>query len=437
MLLLLVLAGAGCSASREGVEKGGDWLSACTQVAGVSHEASGSVTVIEDHLIDVANNGYQVRAHNPHDRLVYLDCNDTYQPGAAASWHTPDAGKTWIFDLRQDLIDENGNALDAAALVEHFRQSPDNPFKASLEAIGTHRLAISFDKPSFELPAGILSFPFAIPVANTAGVVTSVGPKPGEDIRDRMESDAGAVITTDPQIIEYAALRPEWIARPLEWDRTYVLVIAGQDNKPATLPKAVVDDLYQSVAGPDVRRHGSSAFWTSSSACDSFEVFQESEHLGHEQMKQVDAHYTADTYQLDYAAQDGLARSLAERLVALSSGAIDVAGADSVRWMMQFHTEGGQWVAHGSDRFAGPNVKAVHAVILGFPGHTLSRCDDTQMLYADMAQLLQLKPGQKLLFLPIVDMRPRILIRDKRLHVVQDARKVVLLSIPIQMKEEE
>ncbi|MEM8487898.1 MAG: hypothetical protein AAF564_20270 [Bacteroidota bacterium] len=387
-------------------------------------------------MIDFADDGYQVRAYNPFDRLIYLDCNDTIQPGAAISWHTPDAGKTWIFDLRQDLIDENGIALDATALAQHFLKSRNNAFKVSSEALDTYRLAIAFDQPSLKLPPVLLLPRFAIPVANTAGVIT-VASKPGDDIRDRMDSDAGAVITADPKVIEYAALRPEWTSMPLGWDKTYALVIAGKNNKPATLPEAVVHDLYQSVAGPDVRQRGSKVFWASSSDCDSVNVYQVFEDFRPEQLKQADAHYNAATYLLKYDAQDVRARSLAERLVALSSGAIDIPGADSMRMLMQIGDEERRWIAHVSGRSVRPGLKAVHAVIGGFSHQTLSRCNDTQMLYADMAPLLQLKPDQKLLFLPIVDMRPRILIRDKRLQVVQDARNVVLLSIPGQKTEEE
>ncbi len=440
VIALLLLTTIGCSASRESGRAGTEWTSDCSQVEGESHEASENVKVLVDYLgADYVDADNQVQTYTAYDRLLYLDCNGIYQPGAATSWAPSDSGRTWVFDLREDLFDSNGNTIDAPALAMHYRMYRDKPFNVSAEALEPYKLAISFGRKHDQVPPGLLTYRFAVPVENKSGIVLA-SLTPEEDIRDRMEYDVEAVITRDPEIIAYANLRPEWTSMPLAWDRSYVLLVGAQENKPLTLPRSVVEDLAQSVSGPDIREHATDKFWAATAGCEAYlKEFESAISAPGPQYKQeIVDHYNMDTFLLSYSAQDAMTRTLAERIVALSSGAIDIAGSDSLQMLMHFDDGKRKWVAHEMDRIARTGLKPIHAMVGVLPLISMSRCDQVLSFYeSGLVYSMRLRADQHLLVLPILDMRPRILIRDKRLRVVQDARNVMLLSVPELSTEEQ
>ncbi len=399
---------------------GGDWINDCVEVEGNAGSTTENAAVLVDRGADLgaALSEPQVQLYNRFNRLVYMHCNGTYQPGAAKSWTSPDGGQTWVFDIRQDLRGDNNQLLDAVAIAAHFEQSRDLPQNVSSVALSPFQLALTFEQHYPDFPPEVLSLAFAVPVANQTDI-TLLTRSPGEDIRDKMDMDLGAVVTINPTFIEYADLRPDWMSVPLAWDRTQVLIIAAQAGKPVSIPSSIIDDLYHSVASPDVRRPTGDAFWFSSEACDASATIEP-----------LSDFYATDTYLLNYLARDDIGRMLSERLVALSSGAIDVPGVPALNALMQFESEEKRWVAQKLDRVERNGQQFGHAAVVTLPLRSMVGCEGSALMYKAYAEMLNLKPKQKLLVLPVLDMRPRMLIRDRHLRVAQDGKNVVFLSTP-------
>jgi hypothetical protein len=148
-----------------------------------------------------------------------------------------------------------------------------------------------------------------IRVATVRGVVVvSESPSPDADLRDILDRGLPAahmprpdvVVTHDPNVLSYAARRPEYLTVVLPYDRTYLLVSADSS---AFIPSQVERDaLARDAVTADARGAAEPFEWLSDSTCFAPRVSTPAS------PRRVVA----------YTAGDAIARQLAERIVALS-----------------------------------------------------------------------------------------------------------------------
>ena len=51
------------------------------------------------------------------DALTFIDADGTLQPALAASWSVNPDGRTWVFNLREDIAFSNGMPFDSSAII--------------------------------------------------------------------------------------------------------------------------------------------------------------------------------------------------------------------------------------------------------------------------------------------------------------------------------
>jgi hypothetical protein len=122
------------------------------------------------------------------------------------------------------------------------------------------------------------------------------------DARDALDRGADLIVTRDPALVEYAAQRPEFATFALPWSRTYLLV---QPASAEPLPPVMTDLERRSLARDAVRADARSAeppfWWHGIQSCPAG--------------GKAGAKPASD--RIAYQRGDEIARSLAERLVAL------------------------------------------------------------------------------------------------------------------------
>ena len=201
-----------------------------------------------------------------YETLITIDCEGRVHPGLAVEWFAGDGGKKWTFRLRTGARFWDGSPVTAQDIVACWQSAGVEPFiweagVDSVTAASENTVHLYFTSSYSELPRRLSAPPFAIarighrwpigstpcsiniepmysslmyrrpltvsPVSGKAGPVL-VFLEPGSsatyDSRDLLEGSADVVITSDPDVIEYASSRPHLETVPLPWQRTYVLL---------------------------------------------------------------------------------------------------------------------------------------------------------------------------------------------------------------------
>jgi hypothetical protein len=140
-------------------------------------------------------------------------------------------------------------------------------------------------------------------------VVVTESPSPDADLRDVLDRglpDARAprpdiVVTRDPDVLSYAARRPEYLTVILPYDRTYMLV--SGDSSVLTPSQTERDALARDAVTADARGAAEPFEWLADTSC-----------LAPRPSAQVSSKQV-----VAYPAGDAIARQLAERIVALAA----------------------------------------------------------------------------------------------------------------------
>ncbi|WP_313478293.1 ABC transporter substrate-binding protein [Microbacterium sp.] len=94
------------------------------------------------------------------DSLVFQEADGSFSPWLAKSWEVSDDGRTYTFDLRDDVTFSDGTPFDAAAVKANFDRIVDPATKsaqaasmlggelyAGTEVTGEHTIEVSFTQP--------------------------------------------------------------------------------------------------------------------------------------------------------------------------------------------------------------------------------------------------------------------------------------------------
>jgi hypothetical protein len=317
------------------------------------------------HSANPTNDSERLVFRELFETLIRIDCRGEVRPGLAQTWEQDGSHRIWTFRLREETA-QTGVPSAAADVVSSWRARPDAMAGTgieSAEALGDGRVMVRFNNPQDSVPR-VLADPmlavahgggsilnradrFLIPHSKSAGIPIELRVEPGSDPRDALDQGADMLISRDPDLIEYVAGRSEFIATPLPWSRTYVLVRSTEESGELTVDLAD-STIRSSLARDAVRASARGAeppyWWQAETECRATPRTNPG---------------TASN-RVVYSKDDDVARRLAERIVALAhtgSGQRAV-GLDSISLAKA--------IGSGSER----------AYVVGLPRESLVPCRD-------------------------------------------------------------
>ena len=243
--------------------------------------------------------------------LIRLDCGGAARPAAAESW-TPDSSRhTWTLVLAPSATD-----VTAASAAAEWRTRPEAATAirfggvVSVVPLDDRRLAVTFERRADSVPP-LFADPALALLTDTLprSSTTFVARRPAGDPRDALDAGADILRTGDPALLEYARARSDLTVHQLPWTRTYLLVIPPGDSLPLPIPPDSAGfraGLARDAVHVEARGAERPYWWEDMLPCPA----------DNDTLPPVrDRPATAAVV---YAREDGVARALAERVVALS-----------------------------------------------------------------------------------------------------------------------
>jgi hypothetical protein len=377
-----------------------------------------------------------------YEPLVRVDCTGRVIPALAAAWSADSSGHRWTFTVRADARFWDGTPVTAPDILSAWRaheRSLDSahrwsPFAAlaidSAIVDDARTLTVVLHDAHRELPWGFASPALAVTkrgdsedmwpqgtgdyrvdaAASAGGAVVARAARaepapvldfrsvPAADARDVLDGGADLLVTSVPDVVDYAATRPDFASVPVPWERTYVLLAparAGHADAPpadtafrAALARDAVRTEARAAAGP---------FWWDD-ACGAAETAAPT------------SREQGTSHRVVYPRGDHVARDLADRLVALAAiGERGPGGAASLASIIPVERDDGtRLIATGLEPRA--FAAALHsgrdaAYVIGVPRRVLARCADARAL---AERVPWLAPRT---IVPLVDTRSRLIAR--------------------------
>jgi hypothetical protein len=466
--VVFALAFAGC-VKRQALEPAWVVPPGC-EIMPAPVEAPDTVTVA---VFDPVGAGHAPVPGNGAEWLVYghlfqtltvLDCSGEVRGALAMSWEKRDGGRQWTFELDPGRKFHDGRPVTAwdvewwwettmgdlprfnaiidsvaveseSVLVLYFNQK----YGDAPRLLASPRFAVA--APSYESPWPVGSGPFErVPDGPGAGrrslvvrpAFDSSGPAirfvsavPGE-ARDLLDETADAMITSDPDVIDYARTRRRFSIEALPWDRTYVFLSTERVRqlREGTDPPSVRDDVREALAADAVRvearGHQGTSWWEEAGDCrgdspSSTPLLD----FPHEPL-------TQELPRVVYDATDPVARGLAERIVALS--AAGGKGAPFAPVDSGFAPR--PVVATGLDpRELSRSLRYGNdfAYILALPLRVPDPCVEANLFFSTILWLNTLGSSLGEALVPLVDTRPTLIARPGKTGAAVDGFGGVLL----------
>ncbi|KPK80884.1 MAG: hypothetical protein AMS25_08450 [Gemmatimonas sp. SM23_52] len=331
----------------------------------------GGADAVNVALLDEVSPAHAPRPRNDAERLLFrhlyetlirVDCRGRVYPGLAASWSTADGGHGWRFVLRADARFWDGGPVTANDVVWSWQsdeqrldaQAFDSVSVEDRRTLSVHferaypevpqlfadlRYAVMLSQPGPRWPLGTGPYRIERPIASDEPAHPLMSATPvsdesrpridfrlasGADVRDLLDDGIDVLITGDPEVLEYVAMRAEFVSVPLTWDRTYVVLAPSRvrslqrgelSGEALQLPPEILDAFARDAVRGEARGHRSPAWWEELAACEPVL----------ERLRALPPAIPVAPYRLGgprrvaYARGDEVARSLAERIVALAT----------------------------------------------------------------------------------------------------------------------
>lgn len=265
------------------------------------------------------NDSERLLFRNLSESLIRLDCREELRPGLAEVWSHDSAG-TWALTLRDRARFGSARRVSAADVVSNLASARTKGLGIdSASMLNGRQLRVFFSAPNQVSALRVLADP-ALAIGHEIGTQSPAGRTidmtaqgsqpliqirfpPLGDPRDALDRGADLIVSRHPELIEYAAGRPEFATFALPWSRTYVLVqpASGESLGPATTD-GERRSLARDAVEADARVAEPPFWWEQSLACPTAET--------------PTTPPAGD--RIAYVQGDEVARALAERLVALA-----------------------------------------------------------------------------------------------------------------------
>jgi hypothetical protein len=306
-----------------------------------------------------ANDGEHLVFRQLYESLVRIDCERRVRPALAELWRA-DASGAWIVTLRAGARFADGTPVTAAEVLAGWTRgdvleprvsryvesaaavndrvlaitlrgdAADAPFKLAYPdlavtlrvtglswPIGTRDVMARETRDGQGRPVIALIAPQPIadagsPAADTAAirfVSAPAGAAAGRrawDERDFLDAGVDLIVTRNPVTLEYAATLPEVASLPLPWNTTHVYVSPWVAESSLELPDEARHTLAADAVRGEARGAQSPFWWQAAGACTI-------------QQRAAVSGVRPAAWRIVYDAGDAVARSLAERIVAIAN----------------------------------------------------------------------------------------------------------------------
>ncbi|HSG27795.1 MAG TPA: hypothetical protein VLA34_04885, partial [Candidatus Krumholzibacterium sp.] len=418
-----------------------------------------------------ANLSEEVVFGHLYETLIDIDCSGAVRAALAASWKKKDGGRRWVFTIRRGARFSGGSSVRAADIIEGWSLSggyADSDYGIdSVYASGDAELAVVFDRKHEEVPASLASMRFAAvrrsrrygwpegtgryrviagpgegrdamvldPVKSRKDPVISCAYFMARQARDVIDRGMDILLTDDPAAVEYGNRHERYVDIPLPWKTVHVLLSPSRVNairwERDTEPLG--GDFLGRLAGDAVREEARAArgpyWWEDLSACP--------DGAGTQGMVPVilrGADPEAAGRYIVCAADDRIARQLAERLVALASSVSGSSSdAASLVKAMPGLERGARPVAQSLDPAAmAPRLRYGEdfAYIIGLPLVPVDPCCRAARLHRRAPWLNGLGDRAPESILPLVETRPHLVVREGRVTVSVDILGRIMIGLP-------
>ena len=340
--------------------------SACRVVDGPAALPDSAVIVVGEPVtsravIEASGLRSRMAFHFFYETLVRVDCLGRLRPGLASRWETQDT-RTWTISLYPGQRFWDGTPVTAASVVDMLTDTVAGLTPLALAGVNVLAVGVD-DDTTLHIISAVADSALAVKLANPATAVrkgpgpsgwpvgtgparpveadrvtpeswiaTWVGADDGPwttltlgglvrgDLRDILDRGSSWLVTDDPDGLDYARSRPNVVAVPLPWDRTYGLlagrfapdterrVTGGSRNALSDFRATLARDAVQ----VDARAGRSLEWWTKANDC----------RLA-PSPRRITVGAGTETARIVYRAGDPIAGAVASRLVAtaLDAGA--------------------------------------------------------------------------------------------------------------------
>ncbi len=292
------------------------------------------------HAPRPANESERLLFRQLYETLVIVDCLGRVRPSLAASWRLDAGLGRWIFTLREGARFADGTPVTAddvrASWHDDGNRNQLHPVD-SFVTIDDRTFAIAFKRqrpdvdplPSLAHPDLAISKSVsdsAWPMGTRSARVASSGdaqPKPRAaviaitrdaqpplrflatpgDARDLLDAGADLLLTRDPATLEYARTLPQFLAIPLAWQRTHVLLTPDRRRPSAMLSEQARELLAADAVRGEARGAREPSWWHMVRGCDV--------------LPSPPRTRISPAPRIVYRANDNASRDLAERFVGL------------------------------------------------------------------------------------------------------------------------
>jgi len=343
-----------------------------------------------------------------YETLIRVDCEGHAAPELAESWRLDANGNTWVVTLRQNARFSDNAPVTAAEVVSSWMSGSElrpevRRLVQSIVAVDDRTLEIALQSRRPDAVLALAHTDLAI-AATSPGILWPLGTRaarvensssseitltgfprsssirflvaPGQDSRDLLDRGVDLLLTRDPRTLDYAATLQQYVAAPLPWQHTHVLLTPrGVRTAPSFSPEARKALAVDAVRG-EARGAEGPFWWESLTDCDVA-------------VSQSPSPAPPRIGRIVYNADDTAARQLAERLVGIgtypsASGLI----GDALSQALRRGNESGY--------------------ILSLDRHPLDSCREMHLLSDNMGWI---DPQE---IVPLVDTRLRAIVRRGR-----------------------
>jgi hypothetical protein len=249
------------------------------------------------------------------------------------------------------------------------------------------------------------------------------------DARDLIDTGADVTITADPDVIDYAAGRPELETLPLPWDRTYVLLSTSraQAKKVTRVPEELSDRMALDAVRQDARGCHPPFWWSETGNCSGK---RDSDRWLTQAPR--GASPSSGVRRILYDSGDPVARDLAERIVALAAIPPDES-SDAAAMSAAIPGLADKTFGVIADGVTSPNLANSlrkgddFAYIVAVPSRPADLCHERQIIVARAPWLIALKDDYSKAIVPLVDTRLHAILNNTRVGLALDYYGVFLL----------
>jgi hypothetical protein len=398
-----------------------------------------------------------------YESLLRVDCTGRVYSRLADTWFGSDGDREWTFTLRGGAVFWDGIPVTTADILASWRSRgvvlQTVASIASVTVVDDRVVTVTFPPmeggpphlladpvlavtrttPGGAWPVGTGGFRIASaggdPTAGELQTLTlvpadwAIGDRtsavlvriaPGADPRDLIDAGVDLMMTRDPDAVAYAATHSEFLSVPLPWDRAYVLMVPAATDGSFT-PRGISAGLRQALARDVTRpeaRASEAPFWWRILATSCEVLLAETSPVTSPERR---------SGRIVYLEEDPAARSLAERLVALASAQasrLELAPFGASERVAPV-AAGLPPVAYGRALRRGRDL----AYVTRLRRLPFDPCTQLRNLVA-AAPWLGSRTGLLDAIVPLIDMRPRAIVRRGLAGLTIDLDGTVVLPLP-------